>query len=96
MNMNKWEKLTPENQKIIADATLEISLWARDYIVKETEMTYQKFKDGLIKEMNFLPDDERAKLIKVAYPVMHDLIVERSGKDMGEKLWSYLIKAKIK
>jgi TRAP-type C4-dicarboxylate transport system substrate-binding protein len=93
MNMNKWKKLTPENQKILADAAREIALWAREYIVKETELTYQKFKGGLVKEMNFLSNDERAKLRKIAYPAMHELTVERCGKEMGEKLWGYMIQA---
>ncbi len=96
MNLNKWKKLTPENQKIIADAAREIALWARDYVVKETELTYQKFQDGLVKEMNFLSNDERAKLNKIVYPVMHELTIKRCGKDMGEKLWNYMIQAQNK
>jgi TRAP-type C4-dicarboxylate transport system substrate-binding protein len=96
MSMNKWEKLTSENQKILSDSAQEIALWTRDYVVKETEMTYQKFKSGLIKEMNFLPNNERAKLRKIVYPVMHELTVKRCGKDMGEKLWGYMLQAKNK
>jgi TRAP-type C4-dicarboxylate transport system substrate-binding protein len=96
MNMNKWRKLTTENQKILLDAAKEIALWAREYVVKETEMTYQKFKSGLIKEMNFLPDNERAKLRKIVYPAMHELTIKRCGKEMGEKLWGYMIQARNK
>ncbi|BBO79453.1 C4-dicarboxylate ABC transporter [Desulfosarcina ovata subsp. sediminis] len=96
MTMNKWEKLTSENQKILEDAAQEIALWAREYIAKETELTYQKFKGGLVKEMNFLSDDERVKLRKLAYPAMHELIIKRCGKEMGEKLWGYMIQARNK
>ncbi|CCK78329.1 TRAP transporter substrate-binding protein [Desulfobacula toluolica] len=96
MNMNKWKKLTPENHKIVADAAREIALWARDYVVKETELIYQKFKDGLIKEMIFLSNEERTKLNNVVSPVMHDFTIKRCGKDMGEKLWGYMIQAQNK
>jgi len=90
MNMNKWKKLTPENQKIIADAAQEIALWTRDYVVKETELIYQKFKSGLVKEMIFFTDNERASLRKIVYPAMQALTIKRCGNGMGEKLWRYM------
>lgn len=96
MNMNKWKKLTPENQKIIADAAQEIAAWARGYVVEETEMTYEKFKSGLVTEMNFLSQEERARFNEIVSPVMHDLAVKRCGSEMGEKLWGYLIQARNK
>ena len=96
MNMNKWNTLKSEDQKILSDSAREIALWARDHVVKETEMTYREFKGGLVKEMNFLSNDERAKLRKLAYPVMHELTIKRCGKEMGEKLWGYMIQARNK
>jgi TRAP-type C4-dicarboxylate transport system substrate-binding protein len=96
MNMNKWKKLTPENQKIIVDAAQEIAAWARDYVVEETEMTYEKFKNGLVKEMNFLSKEERTRFNEIVSPVMHDLVVKGCGSEMGQKLWGYMIQTRNK
>ncbi|BBO88124.1 TRAP transporter substrate-binding protein [Desulfosarcina ovata] len=96
MNMNKWQKLSLENQNILKDSAQEIALWTRNYVTKETEQIFQKFKNGLIKEMNFLSNDERARLKKLVYPAMHEFTVRRCGKNMGEKLWGYMIQARNK
>ncbi len=59
-------------------------------------MTYEKFKSGLVTEMNFLSQEERARFNEIVSPVMHDLAVKRCGSEMGEKLWGYLIQARNK
>ncbi|BBO77888.1 C4-dicarboxylate ABC transporter [Desulfosarcina widdelii] len=96
INLNKWKKLTPENQKTIAETAEEVSQWARIYAIDETETVYRKFKDGLIKELIFFSDEERARLREIVSPVMHDWTIKRCGHEMGEKLWGYMIQARNK
>jgi hypothetical protein len=42
----------------------------------------------------FFPPEEFAKISEITAPVMHALIVKRAGKEMGDELWSLLMKTK--
>ena len=93
INNDIWNKLSKENQQILSDSAREIEEWTRIYVVKETATIYEKFQRGLVKELYFLPSSEVARIIKIARPIMHELIVKRAGKEMGEKIWDLMIKA---
>jgi TRAP-type C4-dicarboxylate transport system substrate-binding protein len=96
MNLDTWNKLTEKDQKLLMETAHEVEGWARIYVVKETEEVYEKFKGGLVKELYFLPKSEVARIGTIVGPVMHDLIVKRAGKEMGDKLWSLVEAARKK
>jgi TRAP-type C4-dicarboxylate transport system substrate-binding protein len=90
INLDIWNKLSAADKEILSDAAQEIEAWTRLYVVKETSTVYEKFQRGLVKELYFFPESETAKIQKIVQPVMHDLVVKRIGKEMGEKLWGLL------
>jgi len=96
INLDIWNKLSDNDRGILAETAREIEDWARIYVVKETSAIYEKFQRGLVKELYFFPQSETEKIARIVRPVMHDLIVKRVGKEMGEKLWSLLEAAKKK
>ncbi|MFH1122095.1 MAG: TRAP transporter substrate-binding protein [Pseudomonadota bacterium] len=93
ISLRFWDKLSKEDQQLIQDAAQEVEAWARSYVVEETAGFNEKIK-GKIKEFYFLPKDEVAKIGSIAGPVMHELIVKRAGKEMGEELWSLVNQTK--
>jgi TRAP-type C4-dicarboxylate transport system substrate-binding protein len=95
INLDYWDKLSKADQQILLDAGKEMETWSRSYVVKETAEFYKKMKEsGKIKELYFFPPEEVAKISKITAPVMHALIVKRVGKEMGDELWSLLMKTK--
>jgi len=88
INLDVWNKLSEEDQQILSDVAREIEEWTRIYAVKEAAEIYEKFQRGLVKELYFMPESEVARMREIARPVMHDLIIDRAGAEMGEKLWS--------
>lgn len=95
ISLKFWNNLAKEDQKILLDAAQEVELWAREYVVEETTGFYEKMKaSGKVKDFYFLPKEEVDKIEQIAAPIMHELIVKRAGKEMGEELWSLVDKAK--
>ena len=45
MNKKKWDSLTPEQQKIIAEAAHEALVWQRAETVKLEKLAWQAFRD---------------------------------------------------
>jgi TRAP-type C4-dicarboxylate transport system substrate-binding protein len=88
-----WEKLSKEDQKILQDAAEETEKWARVYVVQETDGFNEKIK-AKVKDFYFFPKDEIEKVGSIVGPVMHDLIVKRAGKEMGEELWNLVNQTK--
>jgi TRAP-type C4-dicarboxylate transport system substrate-binding protein len=96
INLDKWNKLSKADQEILSETAREIEGWTRIYVVKETSTVYEKFQRGLVKELYFFTPSEVERVTKVVRPVMHELIVSRAGKEMGDKLWSLMLKARKK
>ena len=95
INVRYWDRLPKEDQKIMIDAAREIETWSRTYVVQETSDFGEKMKQsGKIKEIYFLPKEEVLKINEIVAPVMHDLIVKRAGKEMGEELWNLVSETK--
>jgi TRAP-type C4-dicarboxylate transport system substrate-binding protein len=90
-----WNKLSMEDQKLLADAAQEVEMWSRKYVVDETKGFYEKMKSSdKVKDFYFLPKNEVAKIEKIAAPIMKNLIIKRAGKDMGEELWDLVQQTK--
>ena len=68
MNKAKWDRLTPEQQKIIMEAAREATDWERAETVKLEEKAWQAFRDKGIK-IHMLTDAERAEFYKLTQPV---------------------------
>ncbi|MHC4456639.1 MAG: TRAP transporter substrate-binding protein [Planctomycetota bacterium] len=88
-----WNKLSKADQELLMQATREMVEWTRTYSVQEIEESYKKLQAGLVKDLYFLPKTEVEKINNIARPVMHNLIKERAGKEMGDKIWSLLLQA---
>ena len=87
MSMKSWEKLSPEQQKIVQDAALEISAKSFD-ISEAAEAGYlDKMEQGGIKVVRFTPEQLKAYAElcrKVSWPKME----ERLGKAVIDDLLS--------
>ncbi len=68
MNLDKWNSLSAEQQKIIMDAAHEATVWERAETVKLEEKAWQAFRDRGIK-IHMLSDEEKAELYKRTQPV---------------------------
>lgn len=68
MNLDKWNSLSAEQQKIIMDAAHEATVWERAETVKLEEKAWQAFRDRGIK-IYMLSDEEKAELYKRTQPV---------------------------
>ena len=94
INLKKWNSLSKKEQEILQTTGREIEVWTRNYVEKETETLYEKFKGGLVKEIYFMPQSERDRIRETVEPVMHKLALERIGAEKGAILWELLKKAR--
>lgn len=92
INSDFWNKLDKDNQQIISESAIEVEKWTRTYAKAETEKSYKELR-SLVKDLYFMPKTETAKINEMVRPKMHNLIVKRAGKEMGEKLWSLFLEA---
>ncbi len=93
INLDFWDKLSQQDQLILAETARDLEKWTRTYSIKETEEAYEKLRP-LVKDFYFFPKSEVAKINEIAGPTMHNLIVKRAGKEMGDELWTLLLNAK--
>jgi TRAP-type C4-dicarboxylate transport system substrate-binding protein len=91
VNLDFWNKLSNTDQQILTESSLEIKKFTRTCVVQEAEDIYKKLKTGLVKDLFFMPKNEIQKINRIVQPVMRDLIKERAGKDIGEKLFELLL-----
>lgn len=68
MNKMKWDSLTPEQQKIIAEAAHEALVWQRAETVKLEKLAWQAFRDRGIT-IHMLTPEQREELKKKTAPV---------------------------
>jgi TRAP-type C4-dicarboxylate transport system substrate-binding protein len=85
INLDKWNKLSPTDQKLLSDVGLEIEAFSRKACAQEREKAYETLRP-LIKEVYVWPDKEKSRLHKLVRPTSHKFIVKRSGEEMGNKL----------
>ena len=92
VNNDFWKKLTNQDRQVLLQASQEIEKWTRNYAPQDTEKSYEQLKK-VVKDLYFMPKSETKKITIIAKPVMHKLIVKRAGKEIGEELWSLLLKS---
>ncbi len=68
MNKEKWDSLSPEQQKILSEAAKEAEAWQRTESVVLEEKAWDAFRQRGI-EITVLPEEERAKLYEMTRPV---------------------------
>ena len=68
MNKKRWDSLTPEQQKIIAEAAHEALVWQRAETVKLEKQAWQAFRDKGIT-IHMLTPEQREELKKKTAPV---------------------------
>ncbi len=93
INNDKWEQLTPEQQEIMEETAVEVTEWARERATEDIT-TYEENLQEAADEFIYLDDDERARIREKVEPVMRDLIMERAGEEMGERLWNLMEEAR--
>ncbi|MGE4284599.1 MAG: TRAP transporter substrate-binding protein [Clostridia bacterium] len=79
-----WEKLSPEQQKILTEAAIESSRWQRDYAAKQDEEIKKEFIDGGKTEIIELTPEERQAFFEAAQPVYKEW-ENKIGKDLIQK-----------
>lgn len=95
INMGAWKALSPEHQRIFEKAGADVVTWSRNFTVKETEKSYKELEGKKeVKEVFFLPKEERAKLVNIVTPPMKKYVEKRIGKEKGEELLQLLDAAK--
>ena len=95
INISSWRSLSSEQKEIFKKATDKIVKWSREFTVMETEKSYTALAaKKAVKEVFYLPEEERRKLVELVTPAMNRYITERVGKDMGEKLLELLESSK--
>lgn len=88
INNKSWNKLSGEDQKIIADTAREYEAWTRDYAAREREEDFAFLKSEA-KAFVELSSEQKAKLINTVKPVMKGFAKEQLG-DKYQELWGLL------
>ncbi len=80
-----WDKLTPEQQKIIQEAATEAIAYERELCYQDEEDTEKKIAALGTNVIVQLPPEKRAEFRKAAQPV-YDMYREQIGGDLIEKV----------
>lgn len=89
INLDTWNDLSPEQQEIMQEAAEEAKEFSRAQTTEDVEM-YQQLLAEEAEEFVYLPDEERAKFREIVSPVMNDLLLNRAGEEVGERLWELM------
>jgi len=92
INKKSWDKLSSEDQKIIADTAREFEAWTRNFAAREREedFTFLKSKTKAFVELS---SEQKAKLVDTIKPVMKEFAKEQLG-DQYQELWGLLEESK--
>ncbi|MDT8380414.1 MAG: TRAP transporter substrate-binding protein [Desulfotignum sp.] len=88
INQNSWNKLSPEDQKIITDTAREYETWTREYAAREHEEDLA-FLKAEAKSVTALSSEQRTRLINTVKPVMKEFSKTQLG-DQYQELWDLL------
>ena len=88
MNNQAWNKLSPEDQKIIEESAAAVERWTREAAEEEKAGDYTFFEKAKCELIRLSPEEE-TKLIDIACPRIQELCQDRLG-DKYEELWGLL------
>ncbi|MGD8563452.1 MAG: TRAP transporter substrate-binding protein [Desulfarculaceae bacterium] len=88
INNTAWKKLSPGDQKVLAQAATDVERWTRKMAEKEKEGDYAFFKKNA-SELIKLSDKEQTKLLDIVCPRIKALCQKRLG-DRFQELWGLL------
>jgi TRAP-type C4-dicarboxylate transport system substrate-binding protein len=88
INNKSWNKLSSEDQKIIAETAKGYEAWTRDYAAREREEDFAFLKSEA-KAFVELSSEQKAKLVNTVKPVMKEFAKEQLG-DNFQELWGLL------
>lgn len=92
INTKSWDKLSSEDQKIIADTAREYEAWTRNFAAREREEDFSFLKSET-KAFVELSSEQKAKLVNAVKPVMKGFAKEQLG-DQYQELWGLLEESK--
>jgi TRAP-type C4-dicarboxylate transport system substrate-binding protein len=92
INKKSWDKLSSEDQKIIADTAREFEAWTRNFAAREREEDFI-FLKSKAKAFVELSSEQKAKLVNIVKPVMKEFAKEQLG-DQYQELWDLLEESK--
>jgi TRAP-type C4-dicarboxylate transport system substrate-binding protein len=92
INKKSWDKLSSEDQKIIADTAREYEAWTRNFAAREREEDFSFLKSEA-KAFVELSSEQKAKLVNTVKPVMKEFAKEQLG-DQYQELWGLLEESK--
>ncbi len=87
INKEKWDKMTPEQQKIMRESAKEAEAWQRAESIVLEKKAWDAFKERGI-EITMLPAEEHAKLREMTKPVFDEF-----AKQIDPKLVQLMIES---
>ena len=91
MNIDRWNKLQPEEQKILQETATELEAWCRKQVDREREETFDALRrQKEVKEVYIFPKDASKEVRGKVQPAMTEYVMKTLDKEMGPKLLGLL------